>query len=122
MRPIGQAGTPRRHFAPEDGDPGFAQRRRRFIDGLERAIVEANREIIGRAVGRLDDEAFLRLAVRVAELRASYIEHGLSLAQCHPDHVAIEQLAARRRAYEEMLHVFEATERVVERGYVELPG
>jgi hypothetical protein len=122
MRPIGQAASPRRHLAPEDSDPGFAQRRRRFVDGLERAIMEANREIIGRTLGRLDDEAFLRLAVRVAELRAGYIAHGLSIAQGHPDQAAIEQLAAHRRAYEEMLHVFEATERVVERGYVELPA
>ena len=120
-RPLGQP-APRRHLAPEDSDPAFAQKRRRFVDGLERAIAEVNREIIGRAVDTLDREAFLRLALRVAELRASYIEHGLTVAKGHPDRAAIELLAERRLAYEEMRHVFEATQRVVERGYVELPG
>ena len=120
-RPLGQP-APRRHLAPEDSDPAFAQKRRRFVDGLEWAIAETNREIIGRAVGSLDREAFLRLALRVAELRASYIEHGLTVAQGHPDRAAIELLAERRLAYEEMRHVFEATQRVVERGYVDLPG
>lgn len=120
-RPLVQP-APRRHLAPEDSDPAFAQKRRRFVDGLERAIAEANREIIGRAFDTLDREAFLRLALRVAELRASYIEHGLRVAQGHPDRLAIELLAERRLAYEEMRQVFEATQRVVERGYVDLPG
>ncbi len=120
-RPLGQP-APRRHLAPEESDPAFAHKRRRFIDGLDWAIAEANREIIGRALPRLDRDAFLRLALRVAELRASYIEQGLLLAQGHPDRAAIELLAERRCAYEEMRQVFEAAERVVERGYVELPG
>jgi hypothetical protein len=114
--------APRRHLAPEESDPAFAHKRRRFVDGLERAIAEANREIIGRAFGELDREAFLRLALRVAELRASYLEQGLLMAQGHPDRAAIDLLAERRRAYEEMRQVFEAAERVVERGYVDLPG
>lgn len=118
----GGTSVPRRHLAPEENDRAFAQRRRRFTEGLERAIGEANREIIGHTLGALDDEAFLRLAVRVAELRASYIAHGLAIAQGHPDQADIDQLRARRCAFEEMLHVFEATERVVERGYVQLPG
>jgi hypothetical protein len=123
--PIGRLQS-RRHLAPEDGDPAFALKRRRFLDGLERAISEANRKIIGSTlagVGRdaLDGEAFLLLAVRVAELRARYIAAGLASAAATPDRAAIERLAECRVAYEEMRQVFEATERVVERGYVDLP-
>jgi hypothetical protein len=114
--------APRRHLAPEESDPAFAHKRRRFVDGLERAIAEANREIIGRAFDKLDREAFLRLALRVAELRANYLEQGLLMAEGHPDRAAIDLLAERRRAYEEMRQVFDAAERVVERGYVDLPG
>lgn len=124
-RPIGRL-EPRRHLAPEEDDPAFAQKRRRFLDGLERAIAEANREIIGTTLATagaaLDADTFLRLAVRVAELRARYVAEGLAVAAGHPDAAAIERLAACRRAFEEMRLVFEATERLVERGYVELPG
>ncbi len=119
-RPIGLS-APRRHLAPEESDPAFAQRRRRFMEGLERTIGEANREVIGRSLGGLDREAFLRLAVRVAELRARWVAQGLAIAAGHPDQAAIERLATARQAYEELRRVFEATERVVERGYVDLP-
>ena len=117
----------RRHLAPEEGDPAFALKRRRFLDGLERAISEANRKIIADRLANgggemLDGEAFLRLAMRVAELRARYIEEGLACAASPPDRAAITRLAECRVAYEEMRQVFEATERVVERGYVDLPG
>jgi hypothetical protein len=125
-RPIGRL-EPRRHLALEENDPAFAHKRRRFLDGLERAIAEANREIIGSTLGAgrgssLDADTFLRLAVRVAELRARYIAEGLAVATGHPDPAAIERLADYRRAFEEMRLVFEATERVVERGYVDLPS
>jgi hypothetical protein len=124
-RPIGRL-EPRRHLAPEESDPAFAQKRRRFLDGLERAIAEANREILGSTLAAahgkaLDSEMFLRLAVRVAELRACYVAEGLAIAVGHADPAAIERLAGHRRAFEEMRLVFEATERVVERGYVDLP-
>ena len=124
-RPIGRLES-RRHLAPEESDPAFVQKRRRFLDGLERAIAEANREIIGATLGAtrgtsLDAETFLRLAVRVAELRARYVAEGLAVAIGHPDPAAIERLAEHRRAFEEMRLVFEATERIVERGYVDLP-
>ena len=124
-RPIGRL-EPRRHLAPEENDPAFAQKRRRFLDGLERAIAEANREIIGSTLGAdrgsLDADTFLRLAVRVAELRARYVAEGLAVAAGHPDLAAIERLTEYRRAFEQMQLVFEATERIVERGYVDLPS
>ena len=95
-RPIGRL-EPRRHLAPEESDSAFAQKRRRFLDGLERAIAEANREIIGTTLSAdpgsiLDADAFLRLAVRVAELRARYIAEGLAVAAGQPDPAAIEPL------------------------------
>ena len=125
-RPIGWF-EPRRHLAPEENDPAFAQKRRRFLDSLERAIAEANREIIRKTLtpgegNSFDADTFLRLAVRVAELRARYIAEGLTAAAAgHPDAEVIERLAQSRRAFEEMREVFEAVERVVERGYVDLP-
>ncbi|MFM2045234.1 MAG: hypothetical protein RLY86_3810 [Pseudomonadota bacterium] len=107
-------------LAPEQGDPGFVQKIRHFMDDMELAIQEANREVLGHALPDLDREAFLRLAVRVAELRAQYLKLGLSLATGHPDSARIRELADARQAYEEMLKLFESAERVVERGYIRL--
>ncbi len=123
MRPIGlgRHHAARPHLAPEEDDPAFAQKLRRFIDGLERAIHEANRKVIGRELQALDSAAFLRLAVRVAELRARYIGHGLKIAEGHPRPAEIQALAEHRLAYEEMMKVFEAAERTVERAYIKLP-
>ena len=46
---------------------------------------------------------------------------GLEVAEHrHPGSDAIEKLAQIRRAYEEMVQVFTAAERVIERGYVKL--
>ena len=59
--------------------------------------------------------------MRVAELRADYIRFGLQVSEHrHPDAESIAKLESLRKAYEEMVHVFEAAERVIERGYVKL--
>lgn len=109
------------HLAPEEGDSGFIHNVRRFSDRMERAVLEANREVIGRELVELDRDSFLRLTVRVAELRARYLKLGLSLSRGPIDPARVRELMEAREAFEEMRAVVEAAERVVERGYVRLP-
>ncbi|ALG73837.1 hypothetical protein VY88_21550 [Azospirillum thiophilum] len=88
---------------------------------MDAAILEANCEVIGRELPNLNRDSFLHMAVRVAELRADYIRAGLKLSESrHPDQTAVANLARLRAAYEEMLAVYEAAERVIERGYAKL--
>lgn len=102
-------------------DEGTRRRVVQFLQTMETAILEANCEVIGKQVPHLDEKAFLKVAVRVAELRADYVALGIHIAeQRHPDTAAIKQLAQARVAYEEMAAVFDAAERVVKRGYVKL--
>lgn len=110
------------HFAPEEGDAGHAHRVRRFLDAMQQAVFEANRAVIGRAIPELDKEGLLRLAVRVAELRAEHVRKAVEVAaQPHPTPEAIRELTALRTAIEELVAAFEAAERLVERGYVQPP-
>ncbi|MBP2298869.1 hypothetical protein [Azospirillum picis] len=102
-------------------DSSRSQRIRHFLENMDAAILEANCEVIGRELPNLNRQSILRMAVRVAELRADYIRAGLSASEArHPDPKAVAELARLRSAYEEMLAVYEAAERVIERGYVKL--
>lgn len=108
-------------LTPEAAESNSRHRIMHFLENMEAAILEANCEVIGREIPHLNQESFLRMAVRVAELRADYLRAGLRVAEArHPDSAAIDELARVRRAYEEVLAVFEAAERVIERGYVKL--
>ncbi|MCW2247085.1 hypothetical protein M2352_002676 [Azospirillum fermentarium] len=108
-------------LTPEMMDEGTRRRVVQFLQTMEAAIMEANCEVIGKQLPHLDEKTFLKVAVRVAELRADYVALGLHVAeQRHPDPAAIKQLAQARVAYEEMAAVFDAAERVVKRGYVKL--
>ncbi|HYG88261.1 MAG TPA: hypothetical protein VD978_18610 [Azospirillum sp.] len=108
-------------LTPEIADKAAQHRVMHFLENLQAAILEANCEVMGHAIPNLNQQTFLKVAVRVAELRADYIRFGLQVAEHrHPDAESVAKLENLRRAYEEMVHVFEAAERVIERGYVKL--
>lgn len=108
-------------LTPELIDDQARRRIMQFLQTMETAVLEANCEVIGKQLPQLNDETFLRMAVRVAELRADYVAAGIALAEHrHPPAPAVDKLVQHRRAYEEMVAVFEAAQRVIERGYVKL--
>jgi hypothetical protein len=108
-----------RLLTPELADNAARQRMERFFEAMDAAILNANRDVIGHSIHDLSREALLRLIVRVAELRADYVKCGLRVAEHrHPDTSLIDELSECRRAYEELLAVYLATERAIERGYV----
>lgn len=108
-------------LTPEMAEKNVRRRVMAFLETIETAVLEANTAVIGREIPHLNQENFLKMAVRVAELRADYIKIGLKLADIrHPDAVSVAELARARTAYDEMKAVFEAAERVIERGYVRL--
>jgi len=110
-----------RLLTPELADEANRHRVMQFLENMEAAVLEANCVIIGQEIPNLNRENFLKLAVRVAELRADYIRAGLKMAeQRHPDAAAVAEVEHHRKAYEEMVAVFEAAQRIIERGYVKL--
>jgi hypothetical protein len=92
-----------------------------FKERMNKAIVQANMEILGKV--SLNCDTFLKLARTASEMRAAYIKKGISLAgQSNPTREQIEELARMRAAFEETRDAFDALERLIERGYVNVPG
>ena len=90
---------------------------RRFLEEVERAIQTANREIIHKQIPELNKDAFYRLAITVAQLRANYLEAALRGAKTD---AADPGLKAHRERYEEARLSFDALQRAIEQGYVDL--
>ena len=89
-----------------------------FMDEVEMAVRAANREIIGREIPGLDKDTFFRFAVDVARIRARYLKAVLAADWDRtPD---IDYIQAMRVLYEEALKAFEALERAISRGYVDI--
>jgi hypothetical protein len=100
-------------------DKTSRRRLARFLEQIEVAIFAANREIIHRAIPGLDRDSFVRFAVVVAEARAAYVKLGLELSKKGhaPPAEELARLREARETYEELLHAFEATHRIIKRGY-----
>ena len=123
MRIIGYGKTDKvDHLVSKDMlDRESARKLQKFLEETEMSIFSANREVIRKAVPELTRESFMALAVRVAEARARYIKAALELsAKVNPTAEEIADLKAAREANDELVQAFEATRRVIERGYTSL--
>ena len=106
-------------MADFSGDPEQMRAYRRFIEEIEMALRAANREIIGKQIPELNKESFIRLAVSVAKLRADYLKAVLAL-NWEEEGIDIAAVQGKRTIYEEASKAFEALERIIERGYVDI--
>lgn len=110
------------HFVSKEAlDRQASKRLQKFLEEIEMAIFTANREVMHKTIPDISREAVMKFAVRVAEARARYAKLGLDLSEAPhlptPDDVA--RLKSAREAYEELLHAFETTHRIIERGYAD---
>jgi len=104
-------------------DTGLLRKQRQFLEQIERGIAEANREIIHERIPELDSQAFVSLALQVARLRARYLEAALERHDDEDGESAAawsRTLRERREAYEEAVGAFEALQRAIQRGYVDI--
>jgi hypothetical protein len=90
-----------------------------FLELIDVAVFTANREIIHRAIPDLDRDRFVHFAVSVAEARAGYAKLALDLTKNGrvPPKADLARLRDARESYEELMHAFEATHRLIKRGY-----
>lgn len=94
-----------------------------FLEQIDVAIFSANREIIHKSIPDLNRDSFIRFAVIVAEARANYVRLALELAKKgHPGEADVARLRAAREAFDELTHAFEATHRLIKRGYTGIAG
>jgi uncharacterized protein YjaG (DUF416 family) len=102
-------------------DPHELQAHRHFMEQLEMAVALANREVIHQQIPNLDRGIFQTLAVMVARFRANYLEAAIKLSRSStPDAALIEELKSKRELFEQGRAAFEALERAIERGYVDV--
>jgi hypothetical protein len=101
-------------------DTALLRRQRTFIDEIERSIRAANREILHQRIPQLDQQSFVKMAHHVARLRASYLEAALA-SESDPSTASwVTLLREQREAYEEAREAFDALQRAIERGYVDI--
>jgi hypothetical protein len=107
-----------------EDDSAMLRRQRRFLHDIERHIREVNRELIHTQIPEVTQERFTDFARMVAHLRAEYLSAALHLVneqgsgQVRPAHLAA--LRHHRKAFEEARGAFEALQRALERGYLDL--
>lgn len=91
----------------------------RFMVEVEAQIRAANRDAIAQRIPHLDRaqlDAFVR---KTAGLRAAYLAAAFE-SDWTPESVEALELAEKRRLFEEALAAFEAVERAVRRGYLDI--
>lgn len=111
-----------RFMTKEMLDTNARRKLQKFMEDIEIAIYGANREVIHKAIPDLNRESFMAFAVRVAEARARYIKTALEIVAKGPvpSPEDLTRLKAAREANDELLHAFEAAQRLIERGYTDL--
>lgn len=113
---------PHTHDTMEDA--AVLRRQRQFLHEVEQGIRTVNREVIHARIPQLTAESFERFARMVARLRAVYLEAAMVLVS--RDEVdglspaAFAALRHHRESFEEARDAFDALQRAIERGYVDL--
>ena len=108
------------HFEPSDADPQVQRRLRGYLEQIDYTAFASNKAVLGSTIARADGERFQRLAVAAATARAKWVSEASAMvdAGASLSEAQVERLAHLRSAYDELVAVYEATRRMVERGYV----
>jgi len=115
-----QIGKPVDHLMSQDQLDKEARRRlTQFMEELRIATFKANQSVFSRSLPALKVDTFVQFSKKVAEARAEYISAALEEVNRAgpPDPLKIKHIQALRVTYEELSAAYEATERLVERGY-----
>lgn len=108
------------HFEPSDVDPQVQRRLRGYLEQIDYTAFASNKAVLGATIPHVDAERFQRLAVAAATARAKWVAEAASMADAGASlsEAQIARLAHLRSAYDELSAVYEATRRMVERGYI----
>jgi hypothetical protein len=108
-------------FWGQELDPKQLAAQHQFLEQMQIAVTIANREVIHGKIPNLTPATFHQLAVMVARFRADYLEAAIRLSNSDThDEEALAELKHLRELFDEGCSAFEALERAIERGYVDL--
>jgi hypothetical protein len=108
------------HFEPTDVDPQVQRRLRGYLEQIDYTAFASNKAVLGATIPHADGERFQRLALAAATARAKWVTEAAAMADAGASlsEAQVARLAHLRSAFEELTAVYEATRRMVERGYV----
>jgi hypothetical protein len=108
------------HFEPSDVDPQVQRRLRGYLEQIDYTAFASNRAVLGATVAHVDAQRFQRLAVAAATARAKWVAEAAAMTEAGTtlSEAQVARLAHLRAAYDELSAVYEATRRMVERGYI----
>lgn len=108
------------HFEPNDVDPQVQRRLRGYLEQIDYTAFASNKAVLGATIPHTDAERFQRLAVAAATARAKWVTEAASMAEAGAtlSEAQVARLGHLRTTYEELSAVYEATRRMVERGYI----
>lgn len=108
------------HFEPSDVDPQVQRRLRGYLEQIDYTAFASNRAVLAATVAHADAERFQRLAVAAATARARWVAEAAAMTEAGTtlSEAQVARLAHLRSAYDELSAVYEATRRMVERGYI----
>ncbi|NQE60401.1 hypothetical protein [Caulobacter sp. RHG1] len=108
------------HFEPSDVDPQVQRRLRGYLEQIDYTAFASNKAVLGATIPHADAERFQRLAVAAATARGRWVAEAATMTEAAATltDAQVARLAHLRSAYEELSAVYEATRRMVERGYV----
>lgn len=91
----------------------------RFMMEVEALVRAANRDAIARRIPKIGRQDLESLAQKTAELRADYLAAAFETDWTTADLRSVG-LDSKRRLFEEAVAAFEALERAVRRGYIDI--
>lgn len=108
------------HFEPSDVDPQAQRRLRGYLEQIDYTAFASNKAVLGATMTHADAERFQRLAVAAATARGRWVAEAAAMTEGAAvlSEAQVARLAYLRSAYDELSAVYEATRRMVERGYV----
>lgn len=109
------------HFEPDlVDDPAEQRKLRGHLEQIDYTVSQVNKEVISRKIQHVTSADFENLALASARARSDWVEASVALATAKrsltPDEV--KALSHLRTAYDELAEAYEATRRMVERGYL----
>ena len=112
------------HFEPSDVDPQAQRRLRGYLEQIDYTAFASNKAVLGASISHADAERFQRLAVAAATARGRWVAEAANMTENAVvlSEAQVARLTLLRSTYEELSAVYEATRRMVERGYVAYRG
>lgn len=103
-------------------DPAEQRKLRGQLEQIDYTVFAANQAVIKKTIHSVTIEDFQNLALSASKARSAWVDAAMSAARSRAplEKTEVERLGLLRTAYEELSEAYDATRRLVERGYLKL--